>query len=245
MFSSFPNILYKINITKEIKTINTNITGLQQKYDALVKRTINLERKTRKNNIVVFGIQHENEENLMHNVLHSINNLLETNIAERDLNNVYRIGKRNTVIVEFISYIKKLELFKNIKKLKGSNIAIAHDLCPEDLRKRKQLYECYKKAKNNGLNAQIKHNSLYINGKCISITEEQDIVCSDGGDSDVFRKESMHDDRVVGDYTCTKLDGAEASIDAEREPRTGKHTGLSQAEEDSLTLGLRTGKRYK
>ncbi|KAK9739249.1 hypothetical protein QE152_g9169 [Popillia japonica] len=161
-------------IKQEIKTINTNITGLQQKYDALVKRTINLE---------------------------------------------------------------------NIKKLKGSNIAIAHDLCPEDLRKRKQLYECYKKAKNNGLNAQIKHNSLYINGKCISITEEQDIVCSDGGDSDVFRKESMHDDRVVGDYTCTKLDGAEASIDAEREPRTGKHTGLSQAEEDSLTLGLRTGKR--
>ncbi|KAK9738016.1 hypothetical protein QE152_g10247 [Popillia japonica] len=56
-------------IKQEIKTINTNITGLQQKYDALVKRTINLERKTRKNNIVVFGIQHENEENLMHNTL--------------------------------------------------------------------------------------------------------------------------------------------------------------------------------
>ncbi|KAK9692566.1 hypothetical protein QE152_g35077 [Popillia japonica] len=64
-------------------------------------------------------------------------------------------------------------------------------------------------------------------------------------DNDDEEKESMHDDRVVGDYTCTKLDGAEASIDAEREPRTGKHTGLSQAEEDSLTLGLRTGKRQK
>lgn len=159
----------KLNeIKSEIKSIKNTVFKLDNKCNELEKRIINLDRKVRKNNIIIFGLEEVSEKNLLNYVLKKLNETLHIDLRDTDINNIYKIGSKNTILLEFISHLRKQLVFKNIKKLKGSNISITNDLCPEDQNNRKILYENLKEARKRNLTAIIKNNKLYVNNEAFT-----------------------------------------------------------------------------
>lgn len=161
-------------IKQEIKGISNQLNGkleqLEKRCIRLENRVISLERKSRKNNIIIFGLD-ISQDDLLNSTVKKLNDLLEIEITASDVNNIYVTRNKNNIIIEFISFLKKLCVIKNTKKLKGTGIFIDHDLSPEDRLKNKILYHNLKAAQNKNYKAYIKNHKLYINGK--SYTPEE------------------------------------------------------------------------
>ncbi|CAG9824520.1 unnamed protein product [Phaedon cochleariae] len=164
--------------TQEIKTeIQENIKSLNRKLEKSIeeveywkRRSINLERKIRRNNVIVFGLKNEDEASIVNITIQRLNELLETDIRETDINNIYTIGKteNSPVVIEFISYLRKNTLFANkdkLKTLKDNRISIAHDLCQEDREEQKILLKHRKIALDQKEDAKIEGRTLYVNNK--------------------------------------------------------------------------------
>lgn len=132
-----------------------------------------LERKVRKNNVVIYGINTD-EPDLVTRVLEIIKKL-DINIGASDLNDVYFVKKQkdkpNPVIVEFLSYQKKILVLKNAFKLKGKNIYISRDQCYEDREKNKILLYHQKQARAKGESAYIRGEKLFIGNEPYTIEE--------------------------------------------------------------------------
>nr|CAH7750114.1 unnamed protein product [Callosobruchus chinensis] len=156
---------------KCIKTLVNKAENTCQDIEDLKQKYRLLERRSRKNNVVVFGLRNiENTEDSLLTVLNKLNSVLDTNIEVSDLNDFYSLGKADNspFVLEFISNIRKRALFKNpdkLKKLKGKGLAIANDLCPDDRSAQKVLLKHLKSARLQNLNASIKGFKLIINGE--------------------------------------------------------------------------------
>lgn len=156
---------------KSIKnSINQKIENLERKLQKIEEKIVSIERANRKNNIVIFGLK-TNQENLLRTTLSQLNRIFGTNIQEKDINNLYIIGKKDTVIVEFISYIQKKNIFRQLFKLKGTGITISDDLRPEDRKLNKNLVKHLKEARAKNQKAYIKNFKLFVNGTPYTIEE--------------------------------------------------------------------------
>lgn len=187
------------DIKAEIKASERNVTDkikiTQKKICALEKKSLFFERKIRRNNIVIFGLERENNENLVQRVVAKLNELLHINLTSSDINNIYRLGQmsKSPVIVEFISYLKKAELFKDpvkLRALRNTPISISNDLCDEDRKEQKILRQHLKLAREQNKEAKIKGNKLEIDGRLFTtadlrtsdIDSEASIASSDESD---------------------------------------------------------------
>lgn len=156
-----------------IESINCSLHASQKKIEEncrkIEQQLIYQDRKIRKNNIVIFGLQLP-KETILRDTLIKLNLTLDLSLNEHDVNNIYYKGNK-CLVVEFISFLKKLDVIKNTRKLKGSNIFISHDLSPDDRALNKVLYTHLKKARTNGHSAYIKNFKLYINDKAYTPEE--------------------------------------------------------------------------
>ncbi|KAG5868238.1 hypothetical protein JTB14_028842 [Gonioctena quinquepunctata] len=84
------------------------------------------------------------------------------------------------VKIEFISYLKKTEILKQTKKLKGTGIAISHDLTFKQRHEQKILKTFLNRARENPSDhSYIKRNKLYVNSKAYTVEELQEISYSE------------------------------------------------------------------
>lgn len=166
------------NLKQEIHTaINSyedKITKLEDKNNQLENKLVQLQRKIRKNNLLIFGIE-KAEPNLWEHIIKIINETLEVEIHTHEINDIYRIGHTDKsmqpVVIEFLSYQKKLLVLKNAKKLKGKSISISQDQCFEDRAKNKILLKHLKEAKSAGIQAYIKRGKLIIGNEVYSVED--------------------------------------------------------------------------
>lgn len=166
------------NLKQEIHTViqsyEVNITKLEEKNNQLERQIVQLQRKARKNNIVIFGIN-KTEPNLLEHIIKIFNETLEVEIHNHEINDIYRTGPTDKstrpVIIELISYQKKLLILNNAKKLKGKNLFISQDQCFEDRANNKILVKHLKEAKSSGIQAYIKGYKIVI-GKEIYSAED-------------------------------------------------------------------------
>ena len=110
---------------------------------------------------------------------------MNTDINHTHINDIYRVGNKGTIILEFISNLPKRGIFKEVKKLKGTGISITNDLCKEDQRDKRILYNNLKEARSNDLNAYIKQNKLYVNGKDYTAQQLKNIPKKVSDDLDI------------------------------------------------------------
>ncbi|CAH0551112.1 unnamed protein product [Brassicogethes aeneus] len=156
----------------KIKELNRKTHDIETENKILKNKIEALEKKQKSNNIVIFGIKNENNDNIVEQTISSLNKLLQVEINKSDVNNVYQLGKKGPILVEFLSYLKKREILLNTQKLKGTNVYINHDQTLKERSDGKILRENLNVAKANPENeCYIKNNKLIINKK--SYTADQ------------------------------------------------------------------------
>lgn len=162
------------NISDNLKLLQSN----ENRVKKLEQRCLYLERRLRRNNIVIFGLSIDGTD-LSNQTLLKLNSLLDLNITIRDINNIHKIGKNSTppIVVEFVSFLQKKEIFSNTEKLralKGTGISISNDLCEEDRRKQKILRKYLKSAKEENRQARIVGDKLEIDKELFTISDLED-----------------------------------------------------------------------
>lgn len=164
-----------LDLTTTIKALNNKVTVLEIENKSLKSRVESLEKNRRKNNIVLFGLKTDENRNASEFVAQKLGDLLQISVTKNEINNVYRVPSKNSdinpIIVEFVNFNKKLEVFKNCRKLKGTSISISNDLSKEEREINRVLVRNLKEARDKGLSAKIKNNLLYVQEE--SFTYEQ------------------------------------------------------------------------
>lgn len=193
--------------TRQInENINNNLEVLQEhnnKIQKLEQRCLYLERKLRKNNIVIFGLKIDGDD-LVNQTITRINELFDLHVTTSDFNNIYKIGKGTDrpIVVEFVSFLKKKEIFskpEKLRALKGTDISVSNDLCQEDRRDQKILRGHLKTAREKGQQARLVGNKLEVDKKLYAI-------------------------RDLKEDSASEYESEETPSDADHEPQSGTST---------------------
>ncbi|KAJ8980642.1 hypothetical protein NQ317_017938 [Molorchus minor] len=153
----------KEDIGETIGQLKQKIKDLQIQNETLQENIIYLERKSRKNNLIIFGTKNARE---------------------------------CPIVVEFISFQKKLLVLKNAHKLKGKNIFIARDQSKKDREESKILINHQKKARAKGQTAYIKGRKLIVGEEEYTtkqLVEEDDRYEDVTSDSEEEEKENTEE----------------------------------------------------
>lgn len=173
----------------KIKQISDELATVKEHSIELEKRIEQLERKAKKNNIVIFGFQRPQDcstGSLANWAIAQINSLLQVQLSLSDINNIYFSGgnQNSPLVLELSSYLAKIAIFKNVYRLKNTKISVANDLSKKDRVINKVLVDNLREARQRKLVARIKNNKLYI-GDAV-YTYEQLVNKSSQSDEDVF-----------------------------------------------------------
>lgn len=144
---------------------------LNEKVENLEKEVENLKRIKKQNNLIIFGIEEDEESNL--DLLQKVKKVFKTdldiNLEDYEVNNIYRIGKEiprdkpRPTLVSFANVWKKNEVMKLKKNLK--EIYVSKDYTKEVLEKRKMLQPQLIEERKKGNIAYIKYDKIIIKGK--------------------------------------------------------------------------------
>lgn len=151
-------------LTRRDATEETSIQGALMSQQAKI---VDLEDRSRRSNLVVFGIPEEpNESEAV------LRNKVITEVFERKLEvkcvsigRIHRLGKPSEmrpIILYFQDFTEKEAVLSNAKKLKGTSISVQNDYCAETLRKRKLLWDSAKQDKDTGKKVWLVHDKISI-----------------------------------------------------------------------------------
>lgn len=157
----------------------------------------------------MFGLTVDGSD-LVAQTLAKLNSLLDLTLTTGDINNIYKIGRgtNSPIVIEFVSFLKKAEVFKDtekLKSLKNTGVAVGNDLCREDREHQKILRKHLKRAKEAGQEAKIIGDKLKINSRVFTITElesgsESETDDNDGSEEDDGRLTGSKEGGVAGKY---------------------------------------------
>lgn len=164
-------------ITEEIKNNKTELEKKIQitsnKVASLETQNLSSERKRRKNNIILFGVEVHKSE-ILDQTIQIIKDLFGLNLNPWEINNAYIVGKeeeKRGLVIEFVSFFQKINIYRNIEKLKGKNITVINDLCPQDREEQKVLIKYLKIARSKKLEAKIVDFKLIIENRVYTTKE--------------------------------------------------------------------------
>ena len=128
---------------KIINGLKNEVSSLKERIDLLEKKSDDSEQYSRRNCLLVHGVEEQEQENTDNIVLSVIKEHLDIELLVKDLDRSHRIGKRNSnsecrlTIVKFISYNNRRKIFNNKKRLKGTGVSIGESLTAERMRQLK------------------------------------------------------------------------------------------------------------
>lgn len=163
-----------LDIHKKVQQIEEAVTTLKIENKNNTKKINSLETEVKKNNLILFGIEEEIEEDLLNKVLNFFDVTLNTKICASEIDCVYRFGQKQKVrpiLVKFVSRHKKSTVLKKGVLLKNTKISISNDRTKEDREIQKILREHLKIARNENVKAKIVRNKLQINNKYLSVDQ--------------------------------------------------------------------------
>ncbi|XP_013178010.1 PREDICTED: uncharacterized protein LOC106125378 [Papilio xuthus] len=184
-------------IEEKIKPIIAENKDLKTKLINLEKEMEYLKRDKKQNNIVIFRLKEEDESTaeLIQKVKKIINEDLNINMEDFEINNVYRIGKKNTegkprpVLLSFVNLWKKNEVMKARKNLKDTYIT--EDYPKAVLEKRKMLQNKLKEERMKGNFAYIKYDKLVVKENNISNDKRKREISSSPRDNAQAKKQQV------------------------------------------------------
>nr|CAH7768584.1 unnamed protein product [Callosobruchus chinensis] len=158
------------DLKAELDAVNDKATQIESQNEKLNRKVQTLENRLKKYNLVIYYGLSDQEENTEGAVISLIRNKLKIEFKPEDLRDCYKIGKKSVkhsrpTIIELVSYTTKQKILDQSRSLeKGSGIFISRDYTSEEYAKRKLLHKHLVSAREKGNSADIKENTLYVNG---------------------------------------------------------------------------------
>ncbi|KAK4884836.1 hypothetical protein RN001_001107 [Aquatica leii] len=189
---------------QEIKQVKEEKIILLEKLAVQEKRISMLEREVRKKNIVIKGIK-DNEQENEKETQEKVNAVIQKtginfNITE-ELDEARRIGKYNEgktrpIMIKLMKESTKMNILKNAKTLRGTDIWIDEDYPKEVQEERRRLIPYMKEARNKGYKALIRYDKLIINNETYRTKDlEKDEEHENGETSDKSRQKRTVNER--------------------------------------------------
>lgn len=127
-------------INEKINKWNENMEGIKKtiennstRIDLIEKRIDINEQYSRLNNLRIYGIKESEEENVETLILSLFKNKMDVELLSGDIDKCYRLGefKENNsrpILVRFVTFKARSEVYINKKKLKKTGFVIREDL---------------------------------------------------------------------------------------------------------------------
>lgn len=128
------NIIHETlnKLEAKIESINKKVDENSRKINLIEKRIDTNEQFSRLNNLRIYGVKEETEEDVESLVLSLFKNKLDIELSTGDIDKCYRIGesKNNSrpILVRFVTFKIRSEVYINKKKLKKTGFVIREDL---------------------------------------------------------------------------------------------------------------------
>ncbi|XP_049273573.1 uncharacterized protein LOC119399789 [Rhipicephalus sanguineus] len=159
------------NSTAAFTELTSKISSLEATIQTIQTKLIDLEDRSRRNNLLVFGLPERPDETFQ-----SLTNTVVSEIFENMLGvkvstveRIHRIGqkrrnKNRPVVLRLIDHREKINVLRNCSKLKGKDISVAEDFSPETRQTRRYLWESTANIRKKGEKVKLVHDKVIING---------------------------------------------------------------------------------
>lgn len=168
-------------LVEKFNSSQHKVTNLELCVQKLEKKIDDLENRSRRNNLIVYGIRemdNETEDNLMNSVVNEVlSDRLAVNV--KSIERIHRLGKWSSnrirpVILKFGDFMEKKEVLRNARKLKGTAIFINEDFSLLVRNVRKKLWDSAKDNRDKGERATLLYDKLKIGDVMYAWDEEKD-----------------------------------------------------------------------
>lgn len=157
--------------TLALKDVGKKVSDLEKTVQSLRDSVVDLEDRSRRNNLLVFGIPEKDKE-MVDDLRESIIQDVFTKILGVHISSVerlHRIGRKQPssdrprpVILKLIDHREKINILVNCSKLKGSDISISEDFSLTTRIKRKKLWDSTSELRKSDRKVKLVHDKVKI-----------------------------------------------------------------------------------
>lgn len=229
------------NEVKSCKEAIEKMLQITARVEAQERKFNYLEKERKKKNIIIHGLEEGDNETfhqLRQKVEWLLNQTMKTNIEMYEIDNFYRIGrkeigKNRPIVIKFVTYWRKTETLRNTKYLKGYKISVQQDYTKEELEERTKLVKLMKEEIKEGKHAFIKGNKLIIEEK----RNNEDQVSNDERiDTEYLTGKNENQKRLISpDDSLTETEGNQKDLKKTKPNESQTTKNLVQATIDLST----------
>lgn len=151
---------------EEIKELRTENKHLQDRVNRLERNQERTERTQRKNNIVMKGIDFNNEPKKFEDFCKSRLQVEVTAESIQSFKTGNEMGDRKMSVIKLRNWEDKEKVMSGKSRLRGTQIYIDHDLTKIEADIQKKLREMAKVEREKGKTATVGYQKMFINGEC-------------------------------------------------------------------------------
>lgn len=195
----------EIKVLLKVEELMRKVKSLEEENISLKQKVEYLERKSKKNNIIIFGL--DSEDATLPNICRKLKDLIRVDISVNDINNFYPLNSttNNALKIEFTSFWKKLKVLGNCKYLKGTSVTVVNDLTFEQRRDQKVLRHHLAIARKENKISYIRSEKLFIGNKVYTVEDLkiQEIPIHQGNNKSPTPKETNNEKTVIENSSGT------------------------------------------
>lgn len=152
-----------LNLHKRVYSLENSLSNHELRLKLLEYKSIDLEARSRRNNLIIGGISEQKDENCLTRVAEFLKDRLQIDPCP-SIPRVHRLGRfkpdsTRPMIVYFLDFRDTELVLANANKLKNTNFNINRDFPKEIVNARKSLWPEYKRLR--GLNPHSKISIVY------------------------------------------------------------------------------------
>lgn len=167
------------SLDNKVSSCMAQVFELQKTVSALEMKLDDLENRSRRSNLLVYGVPEEAEENA-DTLEKAVNQKIVKEILKVepvDIERIHRIGKPDgkkvrPVILKLLDFRDKNLILKNCHKLKGTNFSIGEDFSARVRDIRKKLWIVGRPRKESGDKVSLLYDKPGVNGDLYRWDEE-------------------------------------------------------------------------
>lgn len=177
----------EIKILKEkVKVVEDENKQLLDVTKRLEQHIDKLENQSRRNNIILYGVEeivNENWDKTEEMLINVIHEKLGIDLRDNQIERAHRLGyaknMKRPIIAKLTNYKTKEAIIRNAKLLKNSTLAISEDFSKKIIQERSRLKPLIGIAKQKGNLVHLSYNKIAINGRKLTYEEAWNLLNCD------------------------------------------------------------------